>query len=225
MEFRGFTLMGDLLEAISGDIRLDEIEAQFVADESAGKETLRKLQSERVGALVKAPGNSSTGAGRTVDIQAARERILDAQSAIEACHATRAEIRQRILLGMEADAKARAKEAAAEGLRLRNTLVELKRDYLLAMVAAAIAQMKYKGFWELMKRNGPGIGRLDAEDRTFFESEIDKLCAESGLNAEYVPCADRIKLSESRIEALRKPISMNDVQSAIEAVRQARAEG
>lgn len=220
-------LLSDGTEALLAElIRLDEISAEFATSECASKETLRKLQAQRVGALVKAQGASSAEAERTVEMQAARDRILDAQSAIEACQDKRSELLQRIQLSMKADKAARVKELREENSKLRAAELALKREYIKALAVAAVKQMQFLGWWDLMKKSSPGFnGGKDPEGQRFYESEIDRLCVESGLNAGHKPLSDRIKIGESYIATFREPISAEDVQAAIEAVRQARAEG
>jgi hypothetical protein len=221
-----FPLSEGTEEVLAELIRLDEIAAEFATGEAAARETLRKLQAERVGALVKSQGASSAGTERAVEMQAARDRILDSQSAIEACQVKRSELLPRILLSMKADKAARVKELREEVNKLCTEEAELKRKFIVALAAAAVAQMEYMGWWNRIKKSGPGLnGGKDAEGQRFFESEIDRLCAESGLSAGHKPLSDRIKIGESYIETFREPISAEDIQAAIEAVRQARAKG
>lgn len=219
-----FLLSADTEGLLAELIRLDEIAVEFVSGEAAARETLRKLQAERVGALVKDLGASSAGTERAVEMQAARDKILDAQSAIEACQAKRSELLQRIQVSMKADKAARAKELREKNSKLRAAETELKREYITALAIAAVKQMQFLGWWDRMKKSSPGLnGGKDPEGQRFYESEIDRLCAESGLNAGHNPLSAQIKVGESYLATFREPISAEDVQAAIEAVRQERA--
>ena len=181
------------------------------------------MQAERVGALVKDLGASAAGSERAVEMQAARDRILDAQSAIEACQARRSELLQRIQVSMKADKAARAAELQAKYTELVGKNVKLKREFITALAAAAVAQMKYSGWQDRLKKTGPFIKTVsDPEAQNFFESEIERLWKEAKLE-ECGPYSDKIKLMDNRIATYRGPISAEDVQAAIEAVRQARA--
>jgi hypothetical protein len=86
--------------------------------------------------------------------------------------------------------------------------------------------MKYLGWWPKIKVYGPGFsGAKDREGQRSFESEIDRLCAESGLNAGHKPLSDQIKIGEGYIATFREPISEEDIQAAIEAAQKARTNG
>jgi hypothetical protein len=127
---------------------------------------------------------------------------------------------------MKADKAARVKELREENSKLCTAEMELKREFIAALAVAAVAQLKYMGWWDRIKKSGPGLnGGKDAEGQRFFESEIDRLCAENGLDAGYKPLSDRIKIGESYIATFREPITMQDVEAAIEAAQQARAKG
>ena len=225
MKFDGFILSDATQEAIAELIRLDEVAAEFAGAESEAKEALRKVQAARVDGLVKVEGASSAGADRTVEIKAASERILDAQSAQEACRAKRAELLGQIQAKLKADKVVRAAELGAECGELVRKNAKLKREFILALAAATVKQMQYLGYQERLKKTGPFIKTTsDLDAQKLFESEIERLWAEVRLE-EHGPYSDRIKLANDHAASYRGPISAEDLQTAIEAVRKTRAKG
>ncbi len=225
MKFDGFILSEGTQEAIAELIRLDEVAAEFARAESTAKEALCKLQAARVDGLVKVEGASSAGADRSVEIKAASERILDAQSAQEACRAKRAEVLGRIQVSMKADKVVRAKELRAErdGFVAKNS--NLRIEFITALAAAAVSQMRYLGWQDRLKKTGPFMKTTnDLEAQKLFESEIDRLWAER-RGEEWGPYSDQITLAGNSVQSYSGPITAEDLQAAIEEVRKARAKG
>lgn len=215
----GFPLSTETLDLRSEIIRLEQITAQSAADEKAAHLKSEALQKKRVEALIR----SEVVAPGSMDIKAAAETITDLRSVVAACKAKRAELVQQILKSIERDKRTRIAELSGQVGSLQREEQELRDNYLQSMAAAAVAQMKYLGWWDKIRTNGPGFGRLEQSAQSFFAAKLDELCAAEGINIGSQPISDRIKLVKSDMAELREPISVSHVEAEIEEARQVQA--
>jgi hypothetical protein len=200
---------------ISDLIRLDEIATRLQNEEGEAADALQHLQGKRIDALINA-ASISPGA---IDIRCATEKCVDIRSQIVACQSKRSELISQISASMQSDKAGHRKEVEAEKERLLAEQEECRKEYLTALAVAAVAQMRYLGWWQDMGRKGPGLGSHQEEDWNFFRNELSRLCEEAGLESDHRPLSDRIKIAANRALGLGRPVAAGDVQEAIEAVR------
>ena len=206
-------------------VKLDEIENHLTQDLGVATTDLARLQKKHVDELLEPSEGSSSAEEMAEATRQVRDKCLDLQSKIHACHLKRNELTASILPSMKSDRDKRAEELGRQAGQLRSEQENLGKNYLALMAQAAVAQLLWKGFWNEMKGRGPAFGRLKPDEHNYFAREFDRLCAEAGMNTSYRPIADRIKTRENERDAFLRPIGNEEIEAEVAKAQQAQAKG
>ncbi len=192
--FHDFPFTGETVKLVREFLDLEDLGKRLEIERSEARKALIGLQKEGLlGAPVKV-----AKADRATRLSAAREKVIDHESKIEALEELKSEKRQQIFEAMRADRDVRLQKIPELKEAASTRLGEAQRGFLTAMAAAAVAQGLYLGNFNGARSSGPELaGYLSSnkDDWDFYQSEIDRVLKEKGLS-------DRFSSAHEMFQAL-----------------------
>lgn len=223
MNVNGYELGDGTLELIERFLNVKKLEAEFGSAARQITATVDGMEKEAILALSTKNGDGELPKSYSESVSEVRLQLTDLQGKIRACGAATADLRAQILASMDMDRRTALAALSRRHQALREDQIRLQHEFIDALAAAKVREIKFRRFHRIWNEKEPGIAGTETDLWDAFHVKVKRLLDSDGINANYLSPLSVIARETGLLRQLERPVSAPDLDEALRLMRHSRA--